>query len=47
MPINVFDSTSGNNESKTDTFLFVQKPNLRTIYLESNFDDDIDLENQF
>ena len=40
MLINVSDSTSGNYESKTDISFFVQKPNFRTKYLESNFDDD-------
>ena len=44
MPINVFgnSSSSHNNGIKTDTTLFVQKPYLRTIYIESNFEDDMD-----
>ena len=48
MPINVFSNSSssyGNN--KIDTSLFVQKPYLRTNYIESNIEEDIDLKNQF
>ena len=32
---------------KIDTILFVQKPNLRTNYIKSNLEEDIDLKNQF
>ena len=46
MPINVFGSTSGKNDNKIKTSLFVQKQYLRTNYLESNIED-IDLKNQF
>ena len=47
MPINVFGNSSNNNDNKIDTSLFVQKPFLRTIYLESNLQKDIDLKNQY
>ena len=48
MPINVFgNSNSNDNGKKIDTSLFVQKPYLRTNYIESNIEEDIDLKNQF
>ena len=48
MPINVFgNSSNNNNDNKIDTSLFVQKPYLRTNYIESNIEEDIDLKNQF
>ena len=47
MPINVFDNSSSNNDNKIDTSLFVQKPYLRTNYIESNIEEDIDLKNQY
>ena len=49
MPINVFgnSSSSHNNGNKIDTSLFVQKPYLRTNYLEANIEEDIDLKNQY
>ena len=48
MPINVFgNSNSNDNGSSIDTSLFVQKPYLRTNYIESNIEEDIDLKNQF
>ena len=47
LPINVFGSTSGNNENKIDTSIFVQKPYLRTNYIESNIEEDLDMKNQF
>ena len=47
MPINVFGNSSNNSEQKIDTSLFVQKPYLRTNYLESNIEEDIDLKNQY
>ena len=48
MPINVFgNSNSHDNNNKIDTSLFVQKPYLRTNYIESNIEEDIDLENQY
>ena len=46
MPFNVFGNSSKNNGYKIDTSLFVQKPYLRTIYKESNLEEDIDLKNQ-
>ena len=48
MPINVFgNSNSNNSDNKIDTTLFVQKPYLRSSYIESNIEEDIDLKNQF
>ena len=47
MPINVFgNSNSNDNGNRIDTALFVQKPYLRTNYIESNIED-IDLKNQY
>ena len=48
MPIIVFGNRNSNdNGNKIDTSLFVQKPYLRTNYIESNIEEDIDLKNQF
>ena len=47
MPINVFGNSSNNSEQKIDTSLFVKKPYLRTNYIESNIEEDIDLKIQF
>ena len=47
MPINVFGNSSNNSEQKIDTSLFVQKPYLRTNYIEANIEEDIDLKNQY
>ena len=47
MPINVFGKSSNISEHKTDTSLFVQKPYLRTNYIECNIEEDSDLKNQF
>ena len=48
MTINLFgNSNSNDNGSKIDTSLFVRKPYLRTNYIESNIEEDIDLKNQF
>ena len=47
MPINVFGNSSNNNGNKIDTSLFVQKPYLRTNYIESNIEEDIDLKNEY
>ena len=48
MPINVFgNSNSNNSEQKIDTSIFVQKPYLRTNFIESNIEEDIDLKNQY
>ena len=47
MPINVFgNSNSNDNNNKIDTSLFVQKPYLIFNYIESNIEEDIDLNNQ-
>ena len=47
MPINVFGNSSHDNNNKIDTSLFVQKPCLRTNYIEANIEEDIDLKNQY
>ena len=47
MPINVFGNGSNISENKIHTSLFVQKPYLRTNYIEANIQEDIDLKNQF
>ena len=49
MPINVFgnSSSSDDNGKKIDTSLFVQKPYLRTNYIEANIEEDIDWKNQY
>ena len=47
MPINVFGNSSHDNNNKIDTSLIVQKLYLRTNYIESNIEEDIDLKNQF
>ena len=47
MPNNVFGNSSNNSDNKIDTSLFVQKPYLRTNYIESNIEEDIDLKNQY
>ena len=45
MPVNVFgnSSSSNNNGNKIDTIVFVQKPYLKTIYIESRIEGDIEL----
>ena len=47
MPINVFGNSSNNSDNKIDTSLFVQKPYLRTNYIEINIEEDIDLKDQY
>ena len=49
MPINVFGNSSSSYDSgnKIDTSIFVQKPYLRSNYLEANIEEDIDLKNQY
>ena len=48
MPINVFgNSSSTYDKNKIDTSLFVQKPFLRTNYIESNIEENITMKNQF
>ena len=48
MPKNVFGNINSNIiGNKIDTSLFVQKPYLRTNYIESNIEENLDLKNQF
>ena len=47
MPFNVFGNSSNNSDNKNDTSLFVQKPYLRTNYIEAIIEEDIDLKNQY
>ena len=47
MPINVFGNSSNNSVKKINSSLFVQKPYLRTNYIEADIEEDIDLKNQF
>ena len=47
MPINVLGNSSHHDNDKIDTSLFVQKPYLRTNYIEANIEEDIDFKNQF
>ena len=47
MPISVTGKSSHDSIIKIDTSLFVQKPYLRTNYIEANIEEDIDLKNQF
>ena len=49
MQINVFDNSSSSygNGNEIDTSLLVQKHYLRTNYIVSNIEEDIDLQNQF
>ena len=46
MPINVFGNSNSDDNNKIDTSLFVQKPYLRTNYIESNIEEDINFKNQ-
>ena len=45
--MNVFGNFSHDNNKKIDTSIFVQKPYLRTNYIESNIEEDKDLKKQF
>ena len=36
MPINVFGNSSNSSDNRIDTSIFVQKPYLRSNYIESN-----------
>ena len=48
MPINVLGNCNSNNSgNKIETSLSVQKPYLRTNYIENNIEEDIDWNNQF
>ena len=47
MPINVFgNSNSNDNGNKIDTSLFVQKPYLRTNYIEANIEENVNMKSQ-
>ena len=45
--MNVFGSTSSIGLTNIDTTLFVQKPYLRTNYIESDMEEDIDMKQKF
>ena len=45
MPINAFGNSSNNSDSKIGISLFVQKPYLRTNFVEPNIEEDFDLKN--
>ena len=48
MSINVFgNSNSNDNGNEIDISLFVQKPYMRTKYIEADIEEDIDLKNQY
>ena len=47
MPINKFGHSSKNSQYKIDSSLFVQKPYLRSNYIEVNIEEDIDLINEY
>ena len=48
LPIKVFGNISSSyDNSKSDTSLFVQKPYLRTNYIESSIEENINMKNQF
>ena len=46
MPLNVFGNSSNISDNKIETALFVQKPYLRSNYIESKLEEDIDLKYQ-
>ena len=47
MPINVFGNSSNNSHNKFETSLFVQKPYMRSKYIEANIEEDINMKNQY
>ena len=48
MPINEFDNSNPkNSDNKIYTSPFVKKPYMRTNYIQSNIEEDIDLKNQY
>ena len=47
MPKNDFGNSSTSFHKKPDASLFVLKPRLRTIHLESDIQEDFDMKNQF
>ena len=42
-----FGNSSNNSEQKIDTSLFVKKPYLRSNYIESDVEENIDMKNQY
>ena len=46
MPINVFGNSNANDNNKINVSLFVQKSYLRSIFIESDIDHDVNLKNQ-
>ena len=47
MLMNIFGNSSSNSDNKNDTSFFVQKPYLKTNYIEANIEEDFDLKNQY
>ena len=47
MPISVFGSSNDNISNKIDISSFVQKPFLRTNYIEADIEEDIDMKNKY
>ena len=47
MPTNVYGNSNSVNDNKIDASLFVQKPYLRSNYIEANIEEYIDLKNQY
>ena len=47
MPINVFGNSSSNSENRIDTSLFVQKPYLRSNYVDGKIEGDVNMKNQY
>ena len=47
MPIYVFGNSSNHSDNKIDTSVFVQKPYLKTNYIEANIEEGIDSKNPY
>ena len=47
MPINVFGNSNNNDNNKIDSSKFVQKSYLKSNYIETDLDHDINLKNQY
>ena len=47
MPMNIFGNSSAFSEDCTDSSLFVQKPYLRTNFIEADIEEDFDMKSQF
>ena len=45
--MNVFKSSSSQSDSQIDTSNFVKKSCLKTNYIETNLEEDIDMKNQY